>query len=134
MRLLPLLTFTLSAFPYYAYSYCVYNKHSDDTDMMVSQVHTRPGFSGFRKDIPPGGHECCPYNNSDCNPYVEDPNATVRLSIIRHHAYKIYVQFTVTVPAGGWVVVDGDKENHTVAVKWADGRNYDETKIEYGGS
>lgn len=41
-------------------------------------------------------------------------------------------RFSVTFPAGGWVVVSGDKRSHAVFVKWDDGRDYAETEIEYG--
>ncbi|KAI8143841.1 hypothetical protein BJV82DRAFT_578450 [Fennellomyces sp. T-0311] len=90
--------------------------------------------SSFLKDIPPGGKECCPFTNSDCNAYVDDPNYTVKLHITRYHYNTVYGTLTVTLPAGGWVELHGDKVNQDVAVKRPDGRNFDETKIVYGGT
>ncbi|KAI8143842.1 hypothetical protein BJV82DRAFT_578451 [Fennellomyces sp. T-0311] len=129
MLFLSLLVFTLSAFPYYAYSYCIYNKHTDQTFMQVSKapLWVRYQDEDFRKDIGPGGKECCPFTNSDCNPDPGNPDHIVKLYITRYDT--TYSRFTVTLPAGGWVVLHGDKESYDVAVRWADGRNYDEAAI-----
>ncbi|KAI8137166.1 hypothetical protein BJV82DRAFT_583900 [Fennellomyces sp. T-0311] len=134
MYLLYLLAFILSALPFYAYGFCVYNKQSDDTSLEARQYSFKNGLltGFFRKRIPPDGKECCPYTNSDCNPNVEDANAVIKLYISRFNKKKDTGHFSVTLPADGWVEVEGDKVSHTIVARWSDGRNYNETVIEYG--
>ena len=38
------------------------------------------------------------------------------------------------IPAGGWITVSGDYKDYSVAVKWADGRDFDQTNIEHGAT
>ncbi|KAI8140691.1 hypothetical protein BJV82DRAFT_581043 [Fennellomyces sp. T-0311] len=134
MRFLPLLTFTLTALAYSAYSYCVYNRHSDVTQLDVRQYkfsteHVNP----FRKVVyPPSGRECCSYTDPNCNPNIEDPKTVVKLYVARVFEQVKKTHFSVTLPADGSVTVDGDREHHTVAVKKVDGTNYTDLVIEYG--
>ncbi|KAI8137165.1 hypothetical protein BJV82DRAFT_583899 [Fennellomyces sp. T-0311] len=110
MRFLSLLPVAFATLPHYAYGYCVYNKHSDDTHLRARQYKFNFDFiSFFDKQIyPPDGKECCPYTSSDCSPNVEDPNTVIKLYINRINNVELD-HFSVTLPAGGWVVVDGDK-------------------------
>ncbi|KAI8143839.1 hypothetical protein BJV82DRAFT_86802 [Fennellomyces sp. T-0311] len=120
MRFFSLLTFILCTFPYYTYSYCVYNRHHDDTYLDVHQYKVKPGLGAFHQPVFPNGKECCPYTDPDCNPDPSDRMSTVRLHIRRFNHGEI-TQFSVFLTAGGSVIVDGDKVNHTVAVKLPDG-------------
>ncbi|KAI8140692.1 hypothetical protein BJV82DRAFT_671429 [Fennellomyces sp. T-0311] len=70
-------------------------------------------------------------SSQSCNPYLL-PNSVVTLWIQRASPEGMGVcQFSVTLPASGDLIVDGDLQHHTVAVKWPDGRVYQETKIVY---
>ncbi|KAI8139170.1 hypothetical protein BJV82DRAFT_660200 [Fennellomyces sp. T-0311] len=131
MRSLSLLIITLSALPHYAYSYCVYNKHSDDTSLDVRQYYDPAQYTNpFHKAIDAGGSECCPYNVYDCNPLGHGQLDPLKLWIARVSNKQEITRFSVTLPSGGYVIVDGDKVHHTVAVKNPDGTNYP-TIIEY---
>ncbi|KAI8140689.1 hypothetical protein BJV82DRAFT_501006, partial [Fennellomyces sp. T-0311] len=84
-------------------------------------------YSAFKKDISPGEKECCHYTNIDCNLFknrMDSVRLHVCLIITRINDGHEITRFSVTLPAGGWVVVDGDKDHHTVAVKYPDGARY----------
>ncbi|KAI8139651.1 hypothetical protein BJV82DRAFT_581768 [Fennellomyces sp. T-0311] len=135
MRFFSLLTFTLCALPYYAYSYCVYNKLQGETYIDAVQAINRNtgAYSRFRKSIAPGEKECCPSTNADCNPVPTDPGNFILLYIGRVNEYGTINRFSVSIPAGGWVVVGGSVTNYDVQVKWPDGTNCDEAEFQFAG-
>jgi len=75
-----------------AEAFCVYNK----TDITIHVVQTKGG--AFKKNIPPGGKECCDWQNKDCNPEGKK-DSTVRFSVSRHDAV---VEETVAEGEGGF--------------------------------
>ncbi|KAI8140690.1 hypothetical protein BJV82DRAFT_519628, partial [Fennellomyces sp. T-0311] len=87
--------------------------------------------SPFHKFIYPGGKECCPYTAYDCS-LGRERDDIIKLHRLNGKKRTQITRLAVTVPVGGWLAVDGDKKHHTIAVKFADGRNYDGTQIEYG--
>ncbi|KAI7894279.1 uncharacterized protein EV154DRAFT_478526 [Mucor mucedo] len=49
-------------------AYCVYNYLDNENSSVYVEEESAPSDVSFKKTIGHGGKECCPYDNSECNP------------------------------------------------------------------
>ncbi|KAI8149440.1 hypothetical protein BJV82DRAFT_573768 [Fennellomyces sp. T-0311] len=127
MRCLSLITLAITTLPYYVYSFCVYNQHTDGTAFFISEVDGYGSTSNkaFKKDrIRAGEKQCCNYSNKDCV-IGQNANAIVRFYVHRFSGdNKSLDTFEITCPGGGALTLGGTGANPTTAVKWADGSDF----------
>jgi len=91
-----------------AEAFCVYNK----TDITIHVAQTRGG--AFKKNIPPGGKECCDWQNKDCNPEGKK-DSIVRFYVGSEPGYLlgwIIVCNDFPIKAGGWLTIEGKDDNY----------------------
>ncbi|KAI8885470.1 hypothetical protein K501DRAFT_245939, partial [Backusella circina FSU 941] len=108
--------------------FCIYNLSKDATFAIrqLSENTSSNIFSRFKRAaLQKGENACCPYTETDC---VRDMKrgTIVNINIQRIINGREYPNFTVSVPAGGWVELGGFGIEHSVLhVFHADGTPFD---------
>ncbi|CAO3666114.1 unnamed protein product [Rhizopus microsporus] len=95
---------------HHTFAFCIYNT-SKHASLFIWQFPLNTGANVFkrfkREDLKPGESACCPYTVYDC---VKSGNKEDIVDFA-FHAKVNGIQsdsFTLTVPGGGWLNVNGD--------------------------
>jgi len=96
-------------------AFCVYN-NTKDARTDIFQDSGAPwyiqifGFGQFRANLKPGERQCCNWQTKDCNASGKQ-DAPIQFHIhiydLTSDTWQELANFTVTIPAGGWLEVVG---------------------------
>ncbi|KAI7871840.1 hypothetical protein BDF14DRAFT_1878188 [Spinellus fusiger] len=121
------LTFLLTLFSLLqlVHGFCIYNNYNDGTEATIiqeTQGNSIPRqFKAY--NMRPGDVRCCHYSDRDCNasgkPYVE---AVFSLRVTP--LGDVTTVYLMGVPAGGYIVFQGDKVHGEIISYYSDGRVY----------
>jgi len=95
-----------------AEAFCVYNR----SDTKIKFHQSRGGSTSldqFRGELGPGGKQCCNWTEKSCNSEGKR-YAEVAFDVFVKSADRAFSDYTlmcddITIPAGGWIEVKGEK-------------------------